>query len=371
LASVPSSRKSIPSSSNMPSPSKVCGCSSKVCNCSSNVCCCSSKDCGCSSSLIQSGKKNLFLKNIPDAVSDLSEACEQLSNKFGDEADECAEAFLYYGKALLELSKMENAIITNALDGVDIGGGDLKDCPQVESPEELSTVEKEDVAEKVAEALEENYDQFEQIAKIHSLEENEDSDMDESDEEDMDTEESPDAKTGGEETDNLQLAWEVVEVARVGFQKMGQKMSSGEKKKRAEAMYCEAVMVLGEISIENENFKQAEEDFKQCLQTRKKILPADSRCIAETFYDLGIVQGLLRNFSDAETSLINAISVLESRIANVVEMEPSESLLLEVVDLEDLVQVILKQIDDHKMSAGKIQPRQVENVGGQQIYGSA
>ena len=71
--------------------------------------CCSSKDCGCPSSLIQSGKKNLLLKNIPDAVSDLSEACEQLSNKFGDKADECAEAFLYYGKALLQSSKMENA----------------------------------------------------------------------------------------------------------------------------------------------------------------------------------------------------------------------------------------------------------------------
>merc|ERR1712112_639144 len=326
----------------------------------------SSNDFGSTSSLIQSGRKHLLLKNIPDAVSDLSEACEQLSNKFGDGAEESAEAFLYYGKALLELSKMENAIITNALDGVDIDGGDLKDCPQVESPEELSTMEKEDVAEKVAEALEENYDQFEKIAKIHSLEEIEDSD-----EEDMDTEGSPDPKKpNGEETDNLQLAWEVVEVARVGFQKLVQK-TTGDKKKHSEAKYCEAVMVLGEISIENENFKQAEEDFQQCLQTRKKILPADSRCIAETFYDLGIAQGFLRNFSDSETNLNQAISVLESRIASIYRMEPSEPLLQEVVDLEDLVEVILKKIYDHKIVAGKIQPGQINNVVGQQVCGSA
>jgi len=330
----------------------------------------SSNDFGSTSSLIQSGRKHLLLKNIPDAVSDLSEACEQLSNKFGDEAEESAEAFLYYGKALLELSKMENAIITNALDGVDIDGGDLKDCPQVESAEELSTVEKEDVAEKVAEALEENYDQFEQIAKIHSLEDV-DSEMDDSDGgEYMDTEGSLDPKPNGEETDNLQLSWEVVEVARVGFQKLIQK-TTGEKKRHSEAKYCEAVMVLGEISIENENFKQAEEDFQQCLQTRKKILPADSRCIAETFYDLGIAQGFLRNFSDSETNLNQAISVLESRIASIHKMEPSEPLLQELVDLEDLVQVILKKIDDHKMVAGKIQPGQMNNVVGQQVCGSA
>merc|ERR1712112_38892 len=284
----------------------------------------SSNDFGSTSSLIQSGRKHLLLKNIPDAVSDLSEACEQLSNKFGDEAEECAEAFLDYGKALLELSKLENAIITNALDGVDIDGGDLKDCPQVESAEELSTVEKEDVAEKVAEALEENYDQFEQIAKIHSLEEDVDSEMDDSDGgEYMDTEGSLDPKPNGEETDNLQLSWEVVEVARVGFQKLIQK-TTGEKKRHSEAKYCEAVMVLGEISIENENFKRAEEDFQQCLQTRKKILPADSRCIAETFYDLGIAQGFLRNFSDSETNLNQAISVLESRIASIHKMEPGQ-----------------------------------------------
>merc|ERR1712055_1047316 len=56
--------------------------------------------------LLELGRDSLLLKEIPRAVCELSEASEILSKKFGDKADECAVTLLYYGKALLELSKI-------------------------------------------------------------------------------------------------------------------------------------------------------------------------------------------------------------------------------------------------------------------------
>lgn len=56
-------------------------------------------------------------EEYPQAVEALAEACELLSVKFGDSADELAEPYYYYGRALLELARLENGVLGNALDG--------------------------------------------------------------------------------------------------------------------------------------------------------------------------------------------------------------------------------------------------------------
>ena len=48
----------------------------------------------------------------------------------------------------------------------------------------------------------------------------------------------------------------------------------------------ETYQLLGEVSIENEDYKQAIEDLTTCLKRRQKLLPEDSRCIAETHYQV-------------------------------------------------------------------------------------
>ena len=47
-------------------------------------------------------------------------------------------------------------------------------------------------------------------------------------------------------------------------------------------------IILGEVSIENENWTQAVEDLQACLVKRKE-LSSDSRLIAETHYQLGLI----------------------------------------------------------------------------------
>ena len=63
-----------------------------------------------------SGKRHLLVQDISSAVSSLGEACELLAVEYGDKAPECAEAYFYYGKALLEMFRLEAGVLGN-IDG--------------------------------------------------------------------------------------------------------------------------------------------------------------------------------------------------------------------------------------------------------------
>merc|ERR1711942_95081 len=103
--------------------------------------------------LLAEGKRDLLVHAIPDAVSNCSKACEIMAKHKGEMAAECAEAYFYYGKALLELSRVESGVLGNALDGVNM---DAETSPTkgvvVEDAEGLPTDEKSEIEEKVADA---------------------------------------------------------------------------------------------------------------------------------------------------------------------------------------------------------------------------
>merc|ERR1711970_501481 len=103
--------------------------------------------------LLAEGKRDLLVHAIPDAVSNCSLACEIMAKHKGEMATECAEAYFYYGKALLELSRVESGVLGNALDGVDMETKttDVKDV-LVEDTEAMTTDEKSEIEEKVANA---------------------------------------------------------------------------------------------------------------------------------------------------------------------------------------------------------------------------
>merc|ERR1719430_519917 len=287
-----------------------------------------------------------------------------------DKAEECAETLLCYGKALLELGKLENVVLCNALEGVDIVGGDDKqEDPKIENPDNLTADEKSEVEEKVADALEENFEKFDKLvdlANVHNVAEEDESDDEEDpieDEEMKDLDDKSEEKIEGEDTDNLQLSWEVVELAKSAFLQMVEN-STCEKKTLAETKFCESMMILGEICLVNENYTQALEDFSLCLEKRKSTLPADSRLIAESYYEMGVAQGHLKLWTEGERNFNSAITVLTSRMANL-KVTASDEVKQEIADLETLVVEIQQKIADHKeIAAGKI------DVSGSGVQGS-
>ncbi|XP_066451106.1 histone-binding protein N1/N2-like [Eleutherodactylus coqui] len=68
--------------------------------------------------LMGAGSRHLVMKDIRSAVNAFQEASSLLGKKYGEMAHQCADAFFYYGTALLELARMENNVLGNALEGM-------------------------------------------------------------------------------------------------------------------------------------------------------------------------------------------------------------------------------------------------------------
>merc|ERR1711887_120292 len=92
---------------------------------------------------LTTGKRHLLVKDIHAAVSEFAQACELLSATFGEAGKECAESYYYYGKALLELSRLESGVLGNALDGVP-EEDDEANSSKVEDPAKMTDEEKKE-----------------------------------------------------------------------------------------------------------------------------------------------------------------------------------------------------------------------------------
>jgi len=360
--------------------------------------------------LLTTGKRHLLVNDVPAAVTTMSQACELLSKMFGETAIECAEAYYLYGKALLELSRLESGVLGNALDGVP-EEEDEGNSSKVEDPSKLTDEEKNDVDEKVREALEENFvdlekkvaDKSEETKSVEAaakkvdekgsdedkkdgekseakeVKETEakegdekakeldggDADNDDMEEggdshdeaneskEEMETEEVDDgavkdkeaSEKNDEEPSNLQLAWEMLEVAKVAYTKQIE-TGDADNKKEWEERLCKTIMALGEVSIENENYCQAVEDIQMCLKKRE-AMPKDSRLVAETQYQLGVAQGFNKQYDEAVKSLNSAIQILKERVQNIKNEEKSSEVeKKEAEELEALIPEIEGKIAD-------------------------
>merc|ERR1712059_185163 len=168
---------------------------------------------------------------------------------------------------------------------------------------------------------------------------------------------STEEKSGDDEEDpsNLEHAWEMLELAKIIYTKQMEAMGE-DKKVDLGRRICEVFLHLGEVSLENENYDQAVEDLSQCLTKRQGSLPSDSRSIAETHYQLGVAKASSGKMEEAETSLNNAVTVLETRVVSLRKMESSENLKKEISELQALINEIKEKVVDHqdmKTSASK------------------
>jgi len=332
------------------------------------------------------GKRHLLCKDIPAATSCLAEACELLSAECGEKAPECGEAYYFYGKALLEMARLENLVLGNALEGVP-ESEDVNTSPQVEDPEKVTDEERAEIEGKVDEALEENLDACEKSecplltnvvettakespVNVEDVVDDKTKEVDGEDSQQDDTEDecehddNADAAAvheakAKEEPSNLQLAWEVLELSKIICKEqleVAQKdLAASDTVAALEQRACNTYLVLAEVSVESGNFGQAVEDLKVCLERQKALLPIDSRNIAETHYRLGVALGFSKMYDEALLSLDGAISVLNERMVNLSGQNGSES-IIEVAEIEVLVPEIEAKISDlNDMKKGSIE----------------
>ncbi|XP_020371923.1 nuclear autoantigenic sperm protein isoform X2 [Rhincodon typus] len=129
------------------------------------------------------------------------------------------------------------------------------------------------------------------------------------DDENEETGEGKDAES--EEVDNLQLAWEMLELAKVIFKR--------QESKEIQLCAAQAYLKLGEVGIESENYIQAIEDFHECLTIQEKHLEAHNRLLAETHYQLGLAYSLNNQYDFSLKHFKESFNVIEKRLAMLTE----------------------------------------------------
>ncbi|XP_045906464.1 nuclear autoantigenic sperm protein isoform X2 [Micropterus dolomieu] len=383
--------------------------------------------------LIGTGNRHLVMGDVVSAVSVFQDACSILAAKYGDTADECGEAFFLCGKSLLELARMENGVLGNALEGVpeeseeeeqpknsniesannldektreelrkqvydamaeeektgevdtkleseaergntevktenDVPKSPVKHMNASEEPssslvsgEERSSVQKADVngAEKspVAPVISvgqqngketmakpEEKDKEPEPEAEQDNEEPEDDDDD--DDDDEDGERNGEDKEEEDEVGNLQLAWEMLEVAKVIYKR--------KESKDDQLMAAQTYLKLGEVSAESGNYPQALEDFQECLALQLKHLPPHSRLLAETHYHVATTLCYMDQYSQAIQHYNSSIKVIETRLAMLQEVIASaDGAGEETNEMEELKQLlpdIREKVEDAKES---------------------
>ncbi|XP_023674505.1 histone-binding protein N1/N2-like isoform X2 [Paramormyrops kingsleyae] len=386
--------------------------------------------------LIGTGNRHMVMGDVVSAVAVFQDACSMLAKKYGDTADECGEAFFLCGKALLDLARMENTVLGNALDGVPEEESDeaaKQDDSKIESADNLdeetrdelrvqvydAMSEKEvekgkaegDKGETEAEvaqeqdgaavassakesgtppvedqcssenndvAMEEGNEKTSEVGEgeeskvgvmgtkatdggnmaeeVENTEEAGDDGGDDDDDEEEEEEEqaaegkeSDDEEGEEEEVGNLQLAWEMLEVAKVIYKR--------KESKEDQLLAAQAHLKLGEVGTESGNYSQALEDFQECLSIQLKHLASHSRLLAETHYQLGLTYGYTSQYSKAIQHFNSSIQVIESRLEMLQETldkaggeEGAAEEHKEMEELRQLLPDIREKVEDAKES---------------------
>merc|ERR1719370_2789434 len=129
----------------------------------------------------------------------------------------------------------------------------------------------------------------------------EESDEEEFEEEEPEVEGTPD----GDEVGHLELAWEMLELAKSIWATRGKT-----------DMEAEVLHYLGEVSLESTNYAQAVEDLTKAVSMKIETAPAGSRALAETHYQLGVAHAWAGNWTLAEKCLTDASTVLVTRMVS-------------------------------------------------------
>ncbi|XP_058408226.1 nuclear autoantigenic sperm protein isoform X4 [Diceros bicornis minor] len=276
--------------------------------------------------LLGLGQKHLVMGDIPAAVNAFQEAASLLGKKYGETANECGEAFFFYGKSLLELARMENGVLGNALEGVHVEeeeGEKTEDESLVENNDNIDETEGSEEEDKENDKAEEETPN-DSVLENKSLQENEE-----------------------EEIGNLELAWDMLDLAKIIFKR--------QETKEAQLYAAQAHLKLGEVSVESENYVQAVEEFQACLNLQEQYLEAHDRLLAETHYQLGLAYGYNSQYDEAVAQFSKSIEVIEKRMAVLNEQmkeaegSPTEY-QKEIEELKELLPEIREKIEDAKES---------------------
>ncbi|RDA82548.1 hypothetical protein CP532_0933, partial [Ophiocordyceps camponoti-leonardi (nom. inval.)] len=216
-------------------------------------------------------------KKYEDAADVFSKASTLQASINGETAPENAEILFHYGRSLFKVGQSKSDVLGGPATAVAVAADSKTGADEGE-------VKGKDAKKPLFQFTgDENFDQEEDEA-----EEDEDAEA----AEDEGEEDAPD--------DELAMAFEILDLARVCYLKQLQNHeASSDKDKSAQDPLPPALRhmkerladthdCLAEISLENERYQDAIEDGRVSLKYKKELYPEDSEIIAEAHYKLSL-----------------------------------------------------------------------------------
>ncbi|KAG4303453.1 hypothetical protein PCANB_000394 [Pneumocystis canis] len=182
-----------------------------------------------------------------------------------------------------------------------------------------------------------------------------------------------------EDDDDFKIAWETLDFARVLYQKMLNAEEKQElqtlmgletppKRSQIQKKLADTYDLLGEISLENENFQQASIDFQFALDLKSQIYPLESSLISEAHYKLALAFEFLQDDSMREKAIEHvqwSIKSLEKRIE--IEQQNKkgkEKQTKEIEEMQEMLTELKQKIDELRCPPEKLIVPNFENIVG-------
>lgn len=291
--------------------------------------------------LIDESKRHFALKEYAASIDKVAQALEQLSSEYAEDADQLAPVLHLYGRSLLE-----NFIINSAALG---GGGGSAALPAPSAPAPAPVASGS--SSKPSGSAAGSSSAVKNDPRFSFSGDAEDDD----DEED----EAAAGAAGGEgdDEDDLQVAFSVLDLARVIYQRIldspsptlttlgGQEWGAT----RIKAELAEVMNYLGDVGLEAENFQQASSDYESSLDTLLPLLLPHSRRLADAHLRLGLALEFHPDVDQrkgAKSHVQAASDVLAARIAAIQSRIDSDSAASEVTEEEGKEKDDLAQLSD-------------------------
>lgn len=295
------------------------------------------------STLLQLGAEAMAAKQYELAVEHYSQLC-QLKNLENGGSDDPDCMFLY-GKALFE----------NAVANSDVLGatGSKKDPNAEEENKNDKTAAEPVFTEQLAE------EEIEEDEQPAVAEEDDSSDEEVPFNEDGEEEEE-------EEEDDFSIAWEILDLTRVLYEsKLDSLVDSSPLPKQTpyfqtdklseieptlttnESLHitkklADTFDLLGELSLETENFNQATNDFQRMLDLKLQLYPLHCGQVTEAYFKISLAW----EFNSVDPAAIsNAISSMESAIRSIVTRTVMAKETGEEVDIDLIGEMKARLID--------------------------
>ncbi|KAJ3035083.1 hypothetical protein HK097_004296 [Rhizophlyctis rosea] len=224
--------------------------------------------------LVEEGARNFALREFEAAQDQYSRALEIITYHQGQWAPEAGPIALAYGRVLLEKAIQKSHLL---------GGAESK---------AINNAADEDVK---AEASSKASSRF--------VFQGDGPEFDVGPASGADVEEAAGDEEG--EDEDLGLAWEILDLARMIFEKAPSK----ENKQQLADVH----ILLGDISLESEMFEQAISEFEIAVEMKESYLAPNNRQLAEANWKLGLALEYSKKFPEAIESFKKALAALEAK----------------------------------------------------------